>query len=245
MSTATMARRETQSSAMKPLVLIVEDETALVELLRYNLEQSNFRVAVATDGEEALALVREETPDLVLLDWMLPLMSGIEVCRQLRRQTASANVPIIMLTARGEEGDRVRGLDAGADDYVSKPFSPTELVARIRAVLRRIRPALADEALSYADIVMDLVAYRVTRGGKTVHLGPTEFRLLRHFMEHPGRVFSREQLLDSVWGKDVYVEARTVDVHIRRLRIALNGESQVDVIRTVRAAGYALDAQPG
>ena len=245
MSTATMARREAQSSSMRPLVLIVEDETALVELLRYNLEQSNFRVAVAHDGEEALAIAQDETPDLVLLDWMLPLLSGIEVCRQLRRQTTTANVPIIMLTARGEEGDRVRGLDAGADDYVSKPFSPTELVARIRAVLRRIRPALADEALSYADIVMDLVAHRVTRGGKPVHLGPTEFRLLRHFMEHPGRVFSREQLLDSVWGKDVYVEARTVDVHIRRLRIALNGPSQVDVIRTVRAAGYALDAQPG
>ena len=225
-ATATTSRRDTQASSMKPHVLIVEDETALVELLRYNLEQSGFRVAVAYDGEEALASVQDDVPDLILLDWMLPLMSGIEVCRQLRRQTSTANVPIIMLTARGEEGDRVRGLDAGADDYVSKPFSPTELVARIRAVLRRIRPALADEALSYADIVMDLVAHRVTRAGKPIHLGPTEFRLLRHFMEHPGRVFSREQLLDAVWGKDVYVEARTVDVHIRRLRMALNGEQQ-------------------
>ncbi len=238
-------RRDTQASSMKPHVLIVEDEAALVELLRYNLEQSGFRVGVAGDGEEALRSVQEDVPDLILLDWMLPLMSGIEVCRQLRRQTGTANVPIIMLTARGEEGDRIRGLDAGADDYVSKPFSPTELVARIRAVLRRIRPALADEALGYADIVMDLVAHRVTRAGKPLHLGPTEFRLLRHFMEHPGRVFSREQLLDSVWGKDVYVEARTVDVHIRRLRMALNGESNTDLIRTVRAAGYALDATPG
>ena len=242
----TMAsRRDTQASSMKPRVLIVEDESALVELLRYNLEQSGFKVMVAGDGEEALASVQEDVPDIILLDWMLPLMSGIEVCRQLRRQTSTANVPIIMLTARGEEGDRIRGLDAGADDYVSKPFSPTELVARIRAVLRRIRPALADEALGYADIVMDLVAHRVTRAGKPLHLGPTEFRLLRHFMEHPGRVFSREQLLDSVWGKDVYVEARTVDVHIRRLRMALNGESNTDLIRTVRAAGYALDATPG
>ena len=240
----TTARRDAQTSSIKPRVLIVEDETALVELLRYNLEQSGFRVSVAYDGEEALASVQDDVPDLMLLDWMLPLMSGIEVCRQLRRQTATANLPIIMLTARGEEGDRVRGLDAGADDYVAKPFSPTELVARIRAVLRRIRPALADEALSYADLVMDLVAHRVTRAGKPIHLGPTEFRLLRHFMEHPGRVFSREQLLDAVWGKDVYVEARTVDVHIRRLRKALNAGGGVDVVRTVRSAGYALD-HPG
>jgi two-component system, OmpR family, phosphate regulon response regulator PhoB len=166
MASATTTRRDTQTSSIKPRVLIVEDETALVELLRYNLEQSGFRVSVAYDGEEALASVQEDVPDLMLLDWMLPLMSGIEVCRQLRRQTATANLPIIMLTARGEEGDRVRGLDAGADDYVSKPFSPTELVARIRAVLRRIRPALADEALNYADIVMDLVAHRVTRAAK-------------------------------------------------------------------------------
>ncbi len=244
-SAVTAPRRDMQASSARPRVLIVEDETALVELLRYNLEQSGFKVGVAYDGEEALRAIQEDVPDLILLDWMLPLMSGIEVCRQLRRQTATANVPIIMLTARGEEGDRIRGLDAGADDYVSKPFSPSELVARIRAVLRRIRPALADEALGYADIVMDLVAHRVTRAGKPVHLGPTEFRLLRHFMEHPGRVFSREQLLDAVWGKDVYVEARTVDVHIRRLRMALNGESHADLIRTVRAAGYALDATPG
>ena len=232
-------------NAIQPHILLVEDEKSLVELMRYNLERSGYRVTVAVNGEEALTSVADDRPDLVLLDWMLPLMSGIEVCRQLRRQTATANVPINMLTARGEEGDRIRGLAAGADDYVSKPFSPSELVARIRAVLRRIRPALADEVLAYADIAMDLVQHRVLRDGKPVHLGPTEFRLLRHFMEHPGRVFSREQLLDSVWGKDVYVEARTVDVHIRRLRMALNGESQADLIRTVRAAGYALDATPG
>jgi two-component system phosphate regulon response regulator PhoB len=243
-ATQTPSRRDMQTAAPKPRVLIVEDETALVELLRYNLEQAGFRVSVAFDGEEALASVQEVVPDLMLLDWMLPLVSGIEVCRQLRRQTSTANLPIIMLTARGEEGDRVRGLVAGADDYVSKPFSPTELVARIRAVLRRIRPAFADEALSYADIVMDLVAYRVTRAGKPVHLGPTEFRLLRHFLEYPGRVFSREQLLDAVWGKDVYVELRTIDVHIRRLRMALNEAEKADLIRTVRAAGYALDSQP-
>jgi two-component system phosphate regulon response regulator PhoB len=230
-------------NAIQPHILLVEDEKSLVELLRYNLEQSGYRVSVATNGEEALTSVADDRPDLVLLDWMLPLMSGLEVCRQLRRQPTTSNIPIIMLTARGEEGDRIRGLDAGADDYVSKPFSPSELVARIRAVLRRIRPALADEVLEYADIAMDLVQHRVLRSGKPVHLGPTEFRLLRHLMEHPGRVFSREQLLDAVWGRDVYVEARTVDVHIRRLRVALNGEEHADVIRTVRAAGYALDVQ--
>jgi len=230
-------------NAIQPHILLVEDEKSLVELLRYNLEQSGYRVSIATNGEEALTSVADDRPDLVLLDWMLPLMSGLEVCRQLRRQPTTSNIPIIMLTARGEEGDRIRGLDAGADDYVSKPFSPSELVARIRAVLRRIRPALADEVLEYADIAMDLVQHRVLRSGKPVHLGPTEFRLLRHFMEHPGRVFSREQLLDAVWGRDVYVEARTVDVHIRRLRVALNGEVYADVIRTVRAAGYALDVQ--
>jgi two-component system phosphate regulon response regulator PhoB len=230
-------------NAIQPHILLVEDEKSLVELLRYNLEQSGYRVTVATNGEEALTSVADDRPDLVLLDWMLPRMSGLEVCRQLRRQPVTSNIPIIMLTARGEEGDRIRGLDAGADDYVSKPFSPSELVARIRAVLRRIRPALADEVLEYSDIAMDLVQHRVLRSGKPVHLGPTEFRLLRHFMEHPGRVFSREQLLDAVWGRDVYVEARTVDVHIRRLRVALNGEEHADVIRTVRAAGYALDVQ--
>ena len=205
------------------------------------LTEHGFAVSVAVNAVEMNRLWIRERFDLLVLDLMLPGEDGLSICQRLRG--GGDSTPIIMLTARGEEGDRVRGLDAGADDYVSKPFSPTELVARIRAVLRRIRPALADEALTYADIVMDLVAHRVLRGGKPVHLGPTEFRLLRHFMEHPGRVFSREQLLDAVWGKDVYVEARTVDVHIRRLRIALNGPNQADLIRTVRAAGYALDAQ--
>ena len=226
---------------MNPLILVVEDEAALVTLLRYNLEREGFRVAAAADGEEALLLAREEKPDLVLLDWMLPLLSGIEVCRQLRRMTETRGVPIIMLTARGEEGDKLRGLDSGADDYITKPFSPSELVARIRAVMRRTRPAVNGEVLHYDDLVMDLASHRVRRKGRDVHLGPTEFRLLRHLLEHQGRVFSREQLLDVVWGQDVYVEPRTVDVHIRRLRKALNAEEETDLIRTVRSAGYALD----
>ena len=226
---------------MNPLILVVEDEAALVTLLRYNLEREGFRVAAAADGEEALLLAREEKPDLVLLDWMLPLLSGIEVCRQLRRMTETRSVPIIMLTARGEEGDKLRGLDSGADDYITKPFSPSELVARIRAVMRRNRPAVNGEVLHYDDLVMDLASHRVRRKGRDVHLGPTEFRLLRHLLEHQGRVFSREQLLDVVWGQDVYVEPRTVDVHIRRLRKALNADEESDLIRTVRSAGYALD----
>jgi two-component system phosphate regulon response regulator PhoB len=224
-----------------PSVLIVEDEAALVTLLRYNLEREGFQVIEAGDGEEALLLARERKPDIVLLDWMLPLLSGIEVCRQLRRLPETRLVPIIMLTARGEEGDKLRGLDSGADDYVTKPFSPTELIARVRAVLRRSRPSLEGETLQYEDLVMDLAAHRVRRNGRDVHLGPTEFRLLRHLLEHQGRVFSREQLLDQVWGQDVYVEPRTVDVHIRRLRKALNIDEDLDLIRTVRSAGYALD----
>ncbi|WP_448191744.1 phosphate regulon transcriptional regulator PhoB [Azospirillum sp. sgz301742] len=229
------------NSALKPLVLVVEDEADIVTLLKYNLEKEGFRVVAASDGEEALLLAGEQTPHIVLLDWMLPLMSGLEVCRQLRRNPKTRDIPIIMLTARGEEGDRVRGLNSGADDYMTKPFSPTELVARMRAVLRRAAPALNDEMLRFADVEMDLAAHRVRRQGRDVHLGPTEFRLLRHFLQHPGRVFSREQLLDMVWGHDVYVEPRTVDVHIRRLRKALNDVTEVDIIRTVRSAGYALD----
>ena len=228
---------------MKPCILVVEDETPLVTLLRYNLEEAGFEVVEATDGEEALISVRERRPDLVVLDWMLPAVSGIEVCRQLRRRPETRDVPVIMLTARTEETDRIRGLDGGADDYVTKPFSPKELIARIRAVLRRTRPAVSAENLTFADIEMDLAGHKVTRGGKATHLGPTEFRLLRHFMEHPGRVFSREQLLDSVWGHDVYVEPRTVDVHIRRLRKALDVGRSPDVIRTVRSAGYAMELQ--
>src|SRR6202008_4010282 len=193
-----------------PLVLVVEDEAALVTLLRYNLEREGFRVAEARDGEEAMLQIAEQMPDLVLLDWMLPLMSGIEVCRQLRRLPETRRLPIVMLTARGEEGDKLRGLDAGADDYVTKPFSPSELIARLRAVLRRARPEREGEMLQYQDLVMDLASHRVRRNGREVPPGPTEFRLLRHLLENQGRVFSREQLLDMVWGRDVYVEPRTV-----------------------------------
>ncbi len=229
-------------AGLKPLILIVEDEQPLVTLLRYNFEAAGYEVVAALDGDEALIAVAERRPDLVLLDWMLPSVSGLEVCRRLRRRPETRDVPIIMLTARGEEGDRVRGLDSGADDYVTKPFSPAELVARVRAVLRRARPATAGEVLAYADLTMDLAAHRVTRNGRIIHLGPTEFRLLRHLMEQPSRVFSREQLLDAVWGHDVYVEARTVDVHIRRLRKAINAGDEADLIRTVRSAGYSIDA---
>ena len=227
---------------MKPLVLIVEDEAPLVTLLRYNLEREGFDVAEAVDGEEALLRIAEAKPDAVLLDWMLPNVSGIEVCRQLRRSPSTRTVPIIMLTARGEESDRVRGLNSGADDYVVKPFSPSELIARVRAVIRRAQPSAGEDVLRYADLTMDLVAHRVTRGGAPIHLGPTEFRLLRHFLQYPGRVFSREQLLDRVWGQDTEVEIRTVDVHIRRLRKALNADGGSDLLRTVRSVGYALDS---
>jgi two-component system phosphate regulon response regulator PhoB len=227
---------------LTPFVLVVEDEDALATLLQYNLEKEGYQVALAADGEEALMLVDERLPDLVVLDWMLPKISGIELCRRLRGRSETRNMPIMMLTARGEESDRIRGLDTGADDYVTKPFSMTELAARIRAVLRRIRPGLAEDRVSHGDITMDRVAHRVRRSGREIHLGPTEFRLLDYLMQHPGRVFSREQLLDSVWGSDVYVEARTVDVHIGRLRKALNNDEEVDPIRTVRSAGYSLDA---
>jgi len=228
---------------MKPRILIVEDEEALRPMLRYNFEEEGFDVTEAADGEEAKTLIAEEKPDLVVLDWMLPKLSGIELCRQLRRDPDTKSLPIIMLTARSEESDRLRGLNTGADDFVTKPFSPAELVARVHAVLRRVRPALEEEQIACCDITMDLVSHRVVRGGRTIHLGPTEFRLLRHFLEHPGRVYSREQLLDSVWGHDVYVELRTVDTHIRRLRKALNEDGEADAIRTVRAAGYALELE--
>lgn len=228
---------------MKPLILIVEDEAALATMLRYNLEKEGYRVCEAGDGEEALTLVSERKPDLVVLDWMLPSLSGIEVCRQLRRKPATRELPIIMLTARGEEGDKIRGLNTGADDYMTKPFSLPELMARIRAMLRRVQPVPQKGMLEYGDIAMDLAAHRVTRGDRPVHLGPTEFRLLQFFMQHPGNVFSREELLNAVWGPDIYVEPRTVDVHIRRLRKALNGDNDSDIIRTVRAAGYALDSE--
>ncbi|MBV8972734.1 MAG: phosphate regulon transcriptional regulator PhoB, partial [Sphingomonadaceae bacterium] len=221
-------------------MLLVEDDAALVELLLWHFRREEFDIAHTADGEEALLLAKETTPDIVLLDWMVEGLSGIEVCRRLRRMPETANVPIIMLTARGEEEDRVRGLETGADDYVTKPFSPRELVARVGAVLRRVRPALAGEQLVYADIEMDTVGHKVRRGGEVVPLGPTEFRLLKHFLEHPGWVFSRERLLDAVWGHDSDIESRTVDVHIRRLRKAINNGNRPDIIRTVRSAGYAL-----
>jgi two-component system phosphate regulon response regulator PhoB len=222
-------------------ILVVEDEPPLIEVLRYNLESEGFRVSVATDGEEGLLMVSEENPDLIILDWMLPKLSGIEVCRRLRSPTINNRIPIIMLTARGEEGDRVRGLESGADDYIVKPFSPAELIARVRAVLRRAEPSLSEDKLAYGGIEMDLASHKVSRNGRSVHLGPTEYRLLQVLMERPTRVFSREQLLDKAWGRDIYVEERTVDVHIRRLRRALNGSDEVDLIRTVRRGGYAID----
>lgn len=227
---------------MTPHVLVVEDEDALAELLQYNLKKEGFRVSLAADGEEAIMLVEERQPDVILLDWMLPKVSGIEVCRRLRGRQETRNIPIIMLTARGEEADRIRGLDTGADDYIVKPFLMKELFARLRAVLRRIRPGLADDKVTHGDITIDRVSHRVLRKGEEIHLGPTEFRLLDYLMQHPGRVFSREQLLDAVWGADVYVEARTVDVHIGRLRKALGKVEGPDPIRTVRSAGYALNA---
>jgi two-component system phosphate regulon response regulator PhoB len=227
----------------KARMLLVEDDAALAELLVYHFKREDFEVRQTPDGEEALLLAQETPPDIVLLDWMVEGISGLEVCRRLRRMTETANVPIIMLTARGEEEDRVRGLETGADDYVTKPFSPRELVARVGAVLRRVRPGLAGEALIYADIEMDTVGHKVKRSGSMVPLGPTEFRLLKHFLEHPGWVFSRERLLDSVWGHDSDIEPRTVDVHIRRLRKAINDGGRPDIIRTVRSAGYALDSE--
>jgi two-component system phosphate regulon response regulator PhoB len=224
-------------------LLLVEDDRALADLITFHFERAGFDVTRTGDGEEALILADEMKPDIVLLDWMIEGISGIEVCRRLRRREATANVPIVMLTARGEEGDRIRGLETGADDYVTKPFSPRELMARVGAVLRRVRPALAGEQLAYADIEMDVAAHRVRRNGEQVPLGPTEFRLLRHFLEHPGHVFSRERLLDAVWSHDPDIDARAVDVHVRRLRQALNQGSKPDLIRTVRSAGYALDSQ--
>jgi two-component system phosphate regulon response regulator PhoB len=230
---------------MSARILVVEDEEALCALLEYNLKKEGFTVDLRTDGEDALMTIGEEKPDLVLLDWMLPKVSGIEICRQVRVKAETRDVPIIMLTARGEEDDRIRGLDTGADDYLTKPFSMTELVARVRAVLRRSRPTLSGEVATFGDIILDRETRRVRRADREVHLGPTEFRLLDCLLQRPGRVFSREQLLDLVWGRDVYVEARTVDVHVGRLRKALNRRGEQDPIRTVRAAGYALDETYG
>ncbi len=233
------------NGGVKPTILVVEDEAALLALLRYNLERQGFIVEEATDGQEALIRIAEAKPDLVLLDWMLPAMSGIEVCRQIRRRPATRDLPVIMVTARTEDQDAVRALDTGADDYISKPFAVEALMARIRALLRRSSNVPAKGSISYLDLAMDQDAHRVTRNGRALHLGPTEYRLLEFFLSHPRRVFTREQLLDAVWGRDIHVELRTVDVHIRRLRKAINEEGEADLIRTVRSAGYALDADNG
>ncbi len=227
-------------SADQPRVLVVEDEPAQREVLAYNLEAEGFKVAKAETGDEALLLVEEETPDLIVLDWMLPGVSGIEVCRRVKSKSETRGIPIIMLSARSEEVDRVRGLETGADDYVIKPYSVVELMARVRSQLRRTRPTTVGQRLEFQDIVLDSETHRVTRGEALLKLGPTEFRLLSTFMEKPGRVWSREQLLDRVWGRDIYVDTRTVDVHIGRLRKALTVQGHDDPIRTVRGAGYAL-----
>ncbi|OSP56210.1 phosphate regulon transcriptional regulator PhoB [Pseudoruegeria sp. SK021] len=228
------------ATASQPLVLVVEDEPAQREMLAYNLSAEGFGVAKAENGEEALILVKEQTPDLIVLDWMLPNVSGIEICRQLKSRVETRAVPIIMLSARSEEVDRVRGLETGADDYVVKPYSVSELIARVRSQLRRTRPATVGEVLEYEDIRLDAESHKVFRDGNSLKLGPTEFRLLSTFMEKPGRVWSREQLLDRVWGRDIYVDTRTVDVHIGRLRKALCLHGGGDPLRTVRGAGYAL-----
>ena len=230
---------------MSVRILVVEDDPAIVELITYNLEAEGFEIKVAETGEEAQILVNEEPFDLILLDWMLPGVSGIELCRRLRQRNETTGVPIIMLTARGEEGDRVRGLATGADDYIVKPFSVPELIARIRALLRRASPERVADVLAFGDIELDREKKRVLRAGREVELGPTEYRLLEFFMERPGRVFSRAQLLDGVWGSDIYIDERTVDVHVGRLRKALNRGREIDPIRTVRGAGYALDDRFG
>ena len=225
---------------MNAKVLVVEDEEPLALLLQYNLEAEGFRVALARRGDEAEVAISEDPPDLIILDWMLPGLSGIELCRRLRSGKIGRSIPILILTARGEEQDRIRGLTMGADDYVVKPFSVPELLARVRAILRRTSPARIAQTLEVEDIELDRESYRVMRNGRDVRLGPTEFKLLEFMMESPGRVFTRTQLLDGVWGRDVYVDERTVDVHIGRLRKAINRGKEKDPIRTVRGAGYAL-----
>ena len=227
-------------SADQPTVLVVEDELAQREVLAYNLEADGFRVLRAENGEEALLIVEEDTPDIIVLDWMMPNLSGIEVCRRLKSRTETRNIPIIMLSARSEEVDKVRGLETGADDYVVKPYSVVELMARVRTQLRRVRPSTVGVRLEFDDIVLDAETHKVSRADTQLKLGPTEVRLLSTFMEKPGRVWSREQLLDRVWGRDIYVDTRTVDVHIGRLRKALTQHGGSDPVRTVRGAGYAL-----
>lgn len=224
----------------QPHVLVVEDEPAQREVLLYNLEAEGFRVTTAGNGEDGLMMVQEDPPDVMVLDWMLPSVSGIEVCRQLKARAETRDIPIIMLSARSEEVDKVRGLETGADDYVVKPYSVSELLARVRTQLRRVRPSTVGQVLEFEDIALDAETHRVTRAGLTLKLGPTEFRLLATLMEKPGRVWSREQLLDRVWGRDIYVDTRTVDVHVGRLRKALMHHGGSDPLRTVRGAGYAL-----
>jgi two-component system phosphate regulon response regulator PhoB len=226
-----------------PKVLIVEDEEPLIMMLRYNLEAEGYSVDTCMRGDEAELLLREQQPDLLLLDWMLPGLSGIELCRRLRSRAETERLPVIMLTARGEEQERIRGLATGADDYVVKPFSIPELMARVRAMLRRAKPEIVSSQLRSGDLELDRETHRVRRAGREIHLGPTEFRLLEFLMTSPGRVYSREQLLDGVWGHDVYVDERTVDVHVGRLRKAINRGRMVDPIRTVRGAGYAFNDQ--
>ena len=225
----------------QPKLLLVEDDGSLAELLEYRFEKEGYDVRTTSDGDEALVMAEEDTPDLVILDWMIEGTSGIEVCRRLRRSKSTAAVPIIMLTAREAEDDRIRGLETGADDYLTKPFSPRELIARVSAVLRRVRPALAGEASEVGDLRLETAAHRVLRDGTLLKLGPTEYRLLAFFMENPRRVFSRGQLLDAVWGTGSEIEERTVDVHIRRLRQAIAVHGTADPIRTVRSMGYALE----
>ena len=227
-------------SADQPNVLVVEDELAQREVLAYNLDAEGFRVTRAANGEEALLLVEEDRPDIIVLDWMMPNLGGVEVCRRLKTRPNTRSIPIIMLSARSEEVDKVRGLETGADDYVVKPYSVVELMARVRTQLRRVRPATVGIRLEFEGIILDSETHKVSRNNKPLKLGPTEFRLLSTFMEKPGRVWSREQLLDRVWGRDIYVDARTVDVHIGRLRRALTQHGGDDPVRTVRGAGYAL-----
>jgi len=227
------------------LILIVEDEAPQVEVLRYNLEREGYTIVVASDGEEALEAVTLHHPDLAIIDWMLPERSGVEVCRHIRANTETQRLPIIMLTARGEESDRVLGLDSGADDYVVKPYSPREMVARVRALLRRTRPENDEGQILFEDVLLDVISHKVTRDGQRIQLGPTEYRILKVLMGKPGRVYSRERLLDRVWGSGIYVEARTVDVHIGRLRKALKAHGGTDLIRTVRGSGYAIDKEEG
>lgn len=238
-----MSRATRDKPGDRATVLVVEDEAALATMLRYNLEKQGYDVDEAADGQEALSRIAEARPDLVLLDWMLPNFSGLEVCRQIRRRPETRDLPVIMVTARAEDQDAVRALNTGADDYITKPFSVEALLARVRALLRRANTVADKGTLRFADITMDLAAHRVFRAEQAVHLGPTEFRLLEYLMSHPRRVFSREELLDAVWGQDIHVELRTVDVHIRRLRRSLNSDGALDVVRTVRAAGYALDTE--